>query len=118
MDNQYIKIGIICHNYFGRRFDRFLPIYNSYPQNMDSICKYQHFNTGLIKEKIILTLFFIDNKYSKTYKKIDITNVCIQNSPMKLCIVKTEANYELLVYCNKALNGKFNISDYKTLDNL
>lgn len=108
MNSSTYKMGIVTHDYTGKKIELFIPVFNYYPQDISLISKYQNFHTAYEKFNII-TIFRIDSHGNKTYIKLDITDASLQNSPITFYVVELENEAELFVYCDYRHNGKFKL---------
>lgn len=111
MNNFANSISVITYDIAGREADILIPIFDSYPEDMNFVCACQQFGTGASDKNVIITLVCTNKQGRRIKEDIDITDACKPNSPIRLCIVKTDMHYELITYCDYAHNGKFRLSD-------
>lgn len=101
-------IGIIAYDCTGKRKIHHVPVFDSYPSDIEFACYYQNLKIDSVTDKIVIALICDDSEENQEH--IDITAVCKEFSPIKFCIVRERENYVLYVYCDYWHNGTFKLS--------
>lgn len=110
MSNISKNIAVVAHDYTGRLFDLFIPVFDCYPKDMNYVCSSQNFKIHTDSDKVIITLACYDKDDNRIEEDIDISCVCKNQSLVKLCVVKSERTCELFVYRDSLHNCKFELS--------
>ena len=105
------NVGIITYKPSGAPLRLYLPVLDSFPQNIDFVFTHQHFAIGAIHDKVILTLFCTDGEGNSYYEKVDISTACREHTPLRLCIIKMDKCCILYVYSDPSHKGLFPLSE-------
>ena len=108
------NVGIIAYKPSGETLRFYLPVFDSFPHNIDFVFTHQHFAIGAIHDKVILTLFCTDGEGNSYYEKVDISTACKECTPLRLCIIKTDKRCILYVYSSPSYKGEFTLSEFFT----
>ena len=110
MSNIHFHASIATYDFYGKKTYCSIPIFDSYPHDIEYVCSNQRFTIDTNKKQILLNLSYTFADGLTAEEVVDLTEVCINNSPIKLCIVRTDDLYELVFYQDRIRNGKIKLS--------
>ena len=105
------SISIATYDLFGNRTFYSLPVFDSYPNDMNYVCSYQKFTIATCEDRILITLAHTRQDGYTTEEVVDLTDICVNNFPIKLCIVKSNGKCELVAYQDCIHHGIFKLPD-------